>query len=201
MKNQKTKFHQKARALACCIFLSVIGSTVFAQSRPNIIFILADDLGYGDISALNQNSKIKTPNIDKIQQSGIAFTDAHGSAAVCTPTRYGILTGRYNWRSTLKKSVLIPFGKPLIQAGRTTMASMLKQQGYTTSCMGKWHLGFNWATKDGRMPSDRKPIRNLNYQAPITGGLRLLFWGRLPKLSAICFYRKRPPYCLTGYFL
>lgn len=114
------------------------------EAKPNIVFILADDLGYGDVSCLNKNGKIPTPNIDRIAKSGVAFTDAHSSSAVCTPTRYGILTGRYNWRSTLKQGVLNGFSKPLIPSDRTTMASMLKDRGYQTGAIGKWHLGLDW---------------------------------------------------------
>lgn len=114
------------------------------QKAPNIIFILADDMGYGDVAALNENGKIKTPNIDRIAHQGVVFTDAHSSSSVSTPTRYGILTGRYNWRSNLKKGVLNGYSKALIPAGRTTMASMLKRKDYRTACIGKWHLGWNW---------------------------------------------------------
>ena len=116
------------------------------EAKPNIVFILADDLGYGDVSCLNENGKIPTPNIDRIAKSGVKFTDAHSSSAVCTPTRYGILTGRYNWRSTLKQGVLNGFSKPLIPPGRTTMASMLKDRGYQTGAIGKWHLGLDWVS-------------------------------------------------------
>ncbi|MHC4123200.1 MAG: sulfatase-like hydrolase/transferase, partial [Planctomycetota bacterium] len=92
---------------------------------PNIVYILADDLGYGDVSCLNSDSKIPTPNIDKLAKEGMIFTDAHSGSAVCTPTRYGILTGRYCWRSRLKKGVLGGYSPYLIEKGRTTVASML----------------------------------------------------------------------------
>ncbi len=116
--------------------------------KPNIIFILADDLGYGDISCFNENSKIITPNIDELASEGVMFTDAHTSSAVCTPTRYGILTGRYNWRSKLKKGVLGGFSKALIPQERTTIARFLKENGYKTAGIGKWHLGWDWAARD-----------------------------------------------------
>jgi arylsulfatase A-like enzyme len=124
----------------------LFGNATFANEKkdPNIIFILTDDLGYGDVSFLNANGKIPTPNIDRIAQSGVTFTDAHSSSAVCSPTRYGILTGRYNWRSTLKQGVLGGYSKALIPPGRKTMAAMLKSRGYQTACMGKWHLGWDW---------------------------------------------------------
>ncbi|WP_422081520.1 sulfatase family protein [Ulvibacterium sp.] len=118
------------------------------KKRPNIIYILADDLGYGDIGAFNPDGKIKTPNIDKLAQGGMKFTDAHSPSAVCTPTRYGILTGRYSWRSPLKQGVLTGKSNALIPKNRTSVASLLKKGGYETAFIGKWHLGWNWAVKD-----------------------------------------------------
>jgi len=118
------------------------------SSLPNIVFILADDLGYGDISCFNENSKIITPNIDNLAKEGVMFTDAHTSSAVCTPTRYGIMTGRYNWRSTLKQGVLNGYSKALIPQDRQTVAGFLKDNGYKTAGFGKWHLGWGWANID-----------------------------------------------------
>ncbi len=133
---------------------------VHAQSqdikKPNVIYILADDWGYGDISVLNSQSKIKTPNTDNLARQGIYFTDAHSSSAVCTPTRYGILTGRYNWRSNLKKSVLRGYSKNLIEPKRKTVAAFLKENGYNTAYIGKWHLGWDWQTIDGKNPHQYK---------------------------------------------
>ncbi|KKK84738.1 hypothetical protein LCGC14_2780310, partial [marine sediment metagenome] len=114
------------------------------RTKPNIVYILADDLGYGDISSLNPDSKIKTPNVDRMAASGMRFTDAHSGSAVCTPTRYGVLTGRYAFRSELKRGVLKGYSKPLIPTYRATVASFLKQQDYNTACIGKWHLGWDW---------------------------------------------------------
>ena len=111
-------------------------------TQPNIVFILADDMGYGDLGCYNPDSKIPTPNMDKLASQGMRFTDAHSPSAVCSPTRYGVLTGRYAWRSRLKKGVLWGYATSLIEDGRTTVASTLKQHGYTTGCVGKWHLGF-----------------------------------------------------------
>lgn len=117
------------------IFISLLGVIMACMpaisqefKKPNIIFILADDLGYGDVSAMNANSKIKTTNIDRLVSQGVSFTDAHSSSAVCTPTRYGILTGRYNWRSTLKSGVLMGYSKALIPEERKTMAAFLKEK-------------------------------------------------------------------------
>jgi arylsulfatase A len=113
-------------------------------TRPNIVLILADDLGYGDVQCLNpQRGKIATPNIDALAARGMTFTDAHSSSSVCTPTRYGLLTGRYNWRTRLQSSVLFGYDSPLIAADRLTLPKLLKQQGYTTACIGKWHLGLD----------------------------------------------------------
>jgi len=125
---------------------------------PNIVYILADDMGYGDISYLNRNSKIKTPHLDEMAQNGIHFTDAHSGSAVCTPTRYGILTGRYAWRSSLKNGVTWSWSEPLISRERTTVASLLKKKGYHTACIGKWHLGLGWSKDSSGIVDIRKPI-------------------------------------------
>ncbi|MEA2735174.1 MAG: arylsulfatase, partial [Humisphaera sp.] len=114
-----------------------------ATTRPNIVFILCDDLGYGDVRAFNPDRcKIATPNIDALAGQGMRFTDAHTSSSVCTPTRYNLLTGRYNWRSKLQRGVLQGNGPPLIAPDRLTVAEMLRKQGYTTAAIGKWHLGL-----------------------------------------------------------
>lgn len=112
--------------------------------KPNIVFIFADDMGYGDVSALNQNSKIQTTYIDRIANEGVIFTDAHSSSSVSTPSRYSLLTGRYNWRSTMKSGVLMGYNKALIAPERRTIAGVLQDQGYQTACIGKWHLGWDW---------------------------------------------------------
>lgn len=116
--------------------------------KPNILFILADDLGYGDVGAFNPASKIPTPNLDKMAGQGMVFTDAHSGSAVCTPTRYGVLTGRYCWRSRLKSGVLNGYSRHLIDPQRKTVADLLKQQGYHTACIGKWHLGMDFPKGD-----------------------------------------------------
>lgn len=118
------------------------------KSYPNIIYVLADDMGYGDVSIYHPENKIKTPNLDQLAGEGMYFTDAHTSSSVCTPTRYGIMTGRYNWRSTLKSGVLTGKSKALIPSERTTVASMLQSKGYQTAFIGKWHLGWDWTLKD-----------------------------------------------------
>ncbi len=143
------------------------------KELPNIIFVLADDLGYGDVSCFNENSKIKTPNLDKMAAQGIRFTDMHTSSSVCTPTRYGILTGRYNWRSRLKQGVLTGKSKALIAKNRSTVASILQQKGYHTAFIGKWHLGWNWALKDSLSPNrgegwNAKDFNNIDFSKPVT---------------------------------
>jgi len=130
--------------------IMAVSAHTFAQTphRPNIIYILADDLGYGDVSVYNPQGKIKTPYIDGLASEGMRFTDAHSSSAVSTPSRYGILTGRYSWRSRMKTGVLQGYDYSLIENGRQTVASLLKAKGYTTAVIGKWHLGLDWQLKD-----------------------------------------------------
>ena len=144
------------------------------STYPNIIYILADDMGFGDVSAYNPEGKIKTPSLDKMANEGMMFTDAHTSSSVCTPTRYGILTGRYNWRSRLKSGVLTGNSKALIPDDRTTLASLLKTQGYKTAFIGKWHLGWNWALKNPTLKSgdgwDKSDFDNIDFTKPISHG-------------------------------
>jgi arylsulfatase A len=136
-----------------------------SESKPNIVFIMCDDLGYGDVQCLNpENGKIKTPHIDKIASQGMTFTDAHSGSSVCTPTRYGLMTGRYSWRTRLQSGVVSGFAPCLIAPDRLTVAGLLKGQGYATAIIGKWHLDFQYQdpktgeilakgqTKKGRAP-------------------------------------------------
>lgn len=143
--------------------LSACAQAEQKTERPNIIFIFADDMGYGDVSALNENSKIQTANIDRIAKEGVVFTDAHSSSSVSTPSRYSVLTGRYNWRSTEKSGVLGGYSKALIPPGRRTVASFLKERGYQTACIGKWHLGWNWNNIDAGIDS-------IDFSKPVTNG-------------------------------
>jgi arylsulfatase A-like enzyme len=130
-----------------------------APRSPNIVLVLCDDLGYGDPHCYNQDSKIPTPNVDRLASQGLRFTDAHTPSSLCTPTRYGILTGRYCWRTSLKKGVLQGYSPLLIEPGRLTVASMLKRHGYTTACLGKWHLGLgNAGPTDYARPLRPGPI-------------------------------------------
>ena len=142
---------------------------------PNIIVVLADDLGYGDLSIYVQDNKIKTPNLDQMAREGLRFTDAHTPASVCTPTRYGLLTGRYNWRTSLKQGVLTGKSKALIPTKRTTIASLLKRKSYQTAFIGKWHLGWDWALKNKELEADGEgwnpeDFKNLDFSKPIKNG-------------------------------
>ncbi len=133
----------------------ILGLSLFPPGRaqqgnrfPNIVFIMSDDQGQGDVECYNHDSKVPTPNLDRLAKEGAMFTDAHSGASVCTPTRYGIITGRYCWRSPLKGKVLSGYDPSLIPASRETIAAMLKKAGYTTALIGKWHLGLNWTLKE-----------------------------------------------------
>jgi arylsulfatase A len=163
--------------LPICTILSVIISsacvgTEESETPPNIVYILADDLGYGDVHCLNpERGKIPTPNLDQMAAEGMVFTDAHSSSSVCTPTRYGILTGRYNWRTHLQQGVLWGFSEPLIDQERMTVADLLKQNGYTTACFGKWHLGMIMPTTNGILPKVRRPKEtNIVWDGEIKNG-------------------------------
>lgn len=138
------------------------------KNRPNIVVILADDLGYGDVGVYNPESKIPTPNIDRMAAQGVRFVDAHTPCGVCSPTRYGLMTGRYPWRTELKTQVLWPWDKPLIDKDRLTLPKMLKASGYKTACFGKWHLGWDWATTDGSKVNSQvrigDPQREIRYE-------------------------------------
>jgi arylsulfatase A-like enzyme len=141
------------------------------ETYPNIIYVLADDMGFGDVTAFNVNSKIPTPHLDKLASEGMRFTDAHTSSSVCTPTRYGILTGRYSWRSKLKSGVLTGKSKALIPNTRSTVASMLRKYGYHTAFIGKWHLGWDWAMDEadgfGGEGWDAGDFDRIDFAAPI----------------------------------
>jgi arylsulfatase A len=139
------------------IFLALFGVSSLlsaGEKRPNILFVLFDDLGWGQPQCYKADSALRTPNLDKLASQGMRFTDAHSASAVCTPTRYGVLTGRYPSRIG-QFGVLTTFSPPIIPASRMTVASLLKQNGYTTACIGKWHLGMNWV---GGKPGSEKTI-------------------------------------------
>ncbi len=137
------------------------------NKKPNIIFIMTDDQGYGDTTVYNPDSKIPTPNMERLAEQGMVFTDAHSPSAVCTPTRYGVLTGRYCWRTRLKRGVLGGYNTPLIEKGRMTVGSLMKRNGYATACIGKWHLGMDWSLKKG---SKRQDEETIDFTRPIISG-------------------------------
>jgi len=147
--------------MAAVLSMAVALGQAGAAAKPNIVFVLADDLGYGDVQALNARSRVPTPNLNRLARQGMTFTDAHSPSAVCTPTRYGALTGRYCWRSRLKRGVLNGYSAPLLEPGRLTVAGILRANGYHTSVVGKWHLGLGFQKgADGQ----------IDYAKPVTDG-------------------------------
>lgn len=137
------------RSLATLLLLIFSHTATFtpaaAAAPPNIVVILADDLGWGDLHANNPDrSRIPTPNMDRLAAQGMRFTDAHSSSGCCSPSRYTLLTGRYHWRTTLQSGIVPVWGQPLLAPDRLNIASLAKSHGYTTACIGKWHLGRNW---------------------------------------------------------
>ena len=172
--------------------VTAVQASAAQPPRPNIVHILADDLGYGDLGCYNRDSKIPTPNLDRLAGEGMRFTDAHAPASVCTPTRYAILTGRYSWRTRLQRNVLALWAKPLIAPDRLTVAALLRQHGYATACIGKWHLGWDWPVKDGKPPGDSADgLSNLDLTRPVADG---------PTTRGFDYYfgmdvPNHPPYC------
>jgi len=154
------------------------------QIRPNIVYILADDLGYGDVGSYNPASKVPTPQIDRLAAEGMRFTDAHSPSSVCTPTRYALLTGRYAWRTRLQRNVLGPFSPPLIAANQLTVPRLLREHGYFTSCIGKWHLGWGWS-KPG--DNGQRPLSEPIPDGPTTRGFDLYFGTDVPNYPPYCF--------------
>lgn len=154
---------------ACTVIKDAMGGKRAADAllrgpiSPNIVFVMADDMGYGDAACYDPHyNKVPTPNIDRLADQGMRFTCAHTPSSVCSPTRYGLLTGRYPWRSTLQHDVVGPYGGPIITPGRLTVPMMLKQHGYHTSCIGKWHLGWSW-------PRDPQ-TKQVRFDGPIPDG-------------------------------
>ncbi len=170
-------------------------------SRPNIILVYVDDMGYGDASCLNPQSKFKTPNIDRLAKEGMTFTDGHCSDTVCTPSRYGLLTGRYSWRTTLKRGVMGAEGACLIADSRMTLASFLGDNGYTTAMVGKWHLGMDFpgtkGNRDWKHPVKDMPLdKGFDYfwgiPASMNYGVLAWFEGRHAKVPPTLFTSKKP---------
>jgi arylsulfatase A-like enzyme len=166
-------------------------------NRPNIVFILADDLGFGDPQCYRADSKIPTPNIDRLAREGMRFTDAHTPTAVCSPTRYALLTGRYAWRTRLTRGVLGPYCAPLVERERLTLPDMLKQHNYSTACIGKWHLGMQWGTKnpntklpplwDHKFDQSKIDLSKPITAGPLSAGFDSYFGTAVPNFPPYCF--------------
>lgn len=176
---------KQASLIYCLLALSHFSHA--ADKLPNIIVIYADDLGYGDVSCYNpERGKIPTPNIDRLALQGMRFTDAHSSSAVCTPSRYTLLTGRYHWRSRLQRGIVGLWGKPLITPDRLTIGGLAQRNDYRTACIGKWHLGWDWPIPEGKKAlfnsggyhgkkdltatEEQKAAWNETFSKPIPGG-------------------------------
>ncbi|MDG0964290.1 MAG: arylsulfatase [Opitutales bacterium] len=146
------------------LLLFSILPSIWAE-KPNIIYIICDDLGYGDIKCLNPDKgKINTPHVDKLASQGLVFTDAHSGSSVCTPTRYGVLTGRYSWRTKLQSGVVQGFAPCLIAKNRPTVSGFLKKNGYETAIIGKWHLNFKYLD-----PQNGQEYSRAKYKSPPVG--------------------------------
>lgn len=160
---------------AAAMLTGALRASFAVEAAPNIVYILCDDLGYGDVKCFNPDGKIATPHMDKLAAEGMIFTDAHSGSSVCTPTRYGVLTGRYAWRSRLQRGVLGGLSPRLIEPGRLTVAALVKQHGYHTACIGKWHLGMDWTRVEGKEVTELSiespdQVWNVEYGRPIAGG-------------------------------
>jgi arylsulfatase A-like enzyme len=164
----------------CCL----LALPLPAATKPNVLFILADDMGVGDVSAYNPRSAWRTPHLDRLAAQGIRFTDAHSGSALCTPSRYAFLTGRYAWRSALKQGVLQGYHPPLVEPGRLTVAAFLRAQGYAAAAVGKWHLGLGWARTG-------PALENVDFAKPFAGGPLALGFDRFFGISASL---DMPPY-------
>ncbi len=201
--------------LCAPLLVLLCGLATFGAERPNVIVIYTDDQGYGDASCLNPDAKFRTPNLDRLAREGMTFTDAHCSDTVCTPSRYGLLTGRYSWRTSLKQGVFGAEKACLIADGRMTIASLLREAGYDTGMVGKWHLGMDFpgdrADRDWTQPVRDMPLdKGFDYfygiPASMNYGVLAWFEGRYaavpptrytekkPNDLAIADYRIMPPY-------
>jgi len=169
--------------LICCAMASAVISheNVFAAAGktpgPNIVLILADDMGYGDVGALNAESRIPTPNLNRLATEGVIFTDAHSAGSYCVPSRYGLLTGRYMWRTRLGSGGnLANFAGTLIEPGRKTLADVLHAEGYYTGLVGKWHQGIDWKLRDEsareiiRVHPNYQDFANIDFTSPVLKG-------------------------------
>lgn len=171
-----------AGLLACGVAALALGGE--SALRPNILLIYADDLGIGDVSAYNPRAAWRTPHLDRLAGEGMTFTDAHSASALCTPSRYALLTGRYAWRGPLKRGVVNGYQAALIEPGRPTVAAFLKHHGYRTALFGKWHLGLDWARSG---PGEDQ----VDFARPFGGGPRAHGFNEFVGISASL---DMPPY-------
>lgn len=172
------------------LILPAIGAAFSASAaeKPNVILILADDMGYGDVSALNPESKIITRNIDNLADNGILFTDAHAASSLSTPSRYAVMTGRYSWRTSMKHGVFDGYHNgAMIDEGRATLATMFSDSGYDTACYGKWHLGWDWTMKE-----DAVNKRDVDFTSPVKNGVTTR--GGFDKFFGLVASLDMPPY-------
>ncbi|WP_019026118.1 sulfatase family protein [Colwellia piezophila] len=159
----------KSLLLSSTLAITAIATNVNASAQPNIIYILADDMGQGDTTVYNSSGKIPTPNLERLAKEGMTFSNVHSNSSVCTPTRYGVMTGRYAWRSSLKNGVYGGYSRHLIDPERETVPSLLKKQGYATAMTGKWHLGMDMSSTDGKK-IHRGFGQNADLSKPLTNG-------------------------------
>lgn len=163
--------------LPVLLALLCVQSPGAAAGRPNIVLLYADDMGYGDLAIQNPDSRIPTPNLDRLAREGMRFTDAHSSSGICSPSRYALLTGRFHWRKF--HEIVTSFDPPVLDEAEFTLPEMLKSAGYQTACFGKWHLGWNWndILKPGATPQrDPRGVNKIyapddfDWSRPISGG-------------------------------
>ena len=196
--------------LMCCAWANAESpkSPPSIPDTPNIIVIYTDDQGYGDMSALNAQAKFQTPHLDRLANEGILFTNGHSSAAVCTPSRYGILTGRYCWRTKRKRGVLGAEAPCLIDARRQTLASLLQARGYRTALVGKWHLGMDFPGTPGQrdwsqpvtdMPLDKGFDYFFGVPASLNFGILAWFENRHAEVPPSAYTNKKPNQRMTDY--
>lgn len=159
MNRSTATFGIRAVTVLAIALLTALSADWASAAQPNVIVVMADDLGIGDVSPTNPDSKIKTPYLQKMANEGLTFLDAHTPSSVCTPTRYGLLTGRYNWRSRLASGVLSGTSSHLIPPDRPTLGHLMRKAGYHTAMFGKWHLGWDWH-KNGNDIDFTKPVKN-----------------------------------------
>ena len=183
-------------------FLALLATAISVSAAPNIILIYTDDQGFGDASCLNPEARFQTPNLDKLATEGIAFTNAHSADTVCTPSRYALLTGRYCWRTTKKTGVMGAEGACLIKDGRLTIPSMLRDSGYRTAMVGKWHLGMDFPGESHKDRDWTQPVKDMPldkgfdyfYGIPASLNYGVLAWfeGRHAKVPPTVFTNKKP---------